>query len=320
MIAMPDFPDAIDYLVDESRVFIDQNDHWAIVCHGTGAKDPNQTVESLGDWFRTDPAKACTHYGISRDGRIAQYCPEKDGACGNGILEEGYDPFWDQLGGDNPNCHTLSFETMNDEENSLALTDAQKATVFKLIAYWCNKYTIPTDHIKGHFSLQPFNRQRCPGPNFPWDELMNYLTGEDTSMTISLSTPGVDGFFTGNTDIWTCKQNGFLLGHAILAFYQKFGGDALCGLTYLGIPIGNEQPIAKCVYQRFERGVLIYDPNHTIDNPPQSGSVYLAHLTSGVGQDPRIAILQAQLDANQQAQIIQSLDAKIASAIYTLQK
>ena len=33
---MADYPSAIDYFVDENRVFVSQNTHSAIVVHGTG--------------------------------------------------------------------------------------------------------------------------------------------------------------------------------------------------------------------------------------------------------------------------------------------
>jgi hypothetical protein len=124
---------------------------------------------------------ACTHYGIGRDGRIAQYCLEQDGACGNGILEAGHDPFWNQYA-DNPNWHSLSVETINDSTNGLPLSDPQKQTLFKLVSYWVKKYNIPLSNIKGHFTLQPVNRVHCPGPNFDWDALWAYLKGGTQSM------------------------------------------------------------------------------------------------------------------------------------------
>lgn len=174
---MGEFPGSIDYFVDPSRTFIGQNSQTAIVCHGTGGS-ANQTAQQLGDFFRTTPAMTSVHYGIDRAGVICQYVPESAGAGGNGILDPGHDPFWDQFGGDNPNIHTLSFETINDGTNSLPLTDPQKQTVFKLIKYWVDKYDIPLSNIKGHFTLQPVERHNCPGQQFPWDELFNYLKGD----------------------------------------------------------------------------------------------------------------------------------------------
>src|SRR5437764_4572393 len=104
---MVDYHGAVTYLVDENRVFVDQNTHSAIVVHGTGISE-TQTVEELGEFFRKSSNKVSSHYGVGRDGRIAQYVLEKDGAAANCCLEPGYDPFWDRFGGDNLNLHTIS--------------------------------------------------------------------------------------------------------------------------------------------------------------------------------------------------------------------
>jgi len=134
---------------------------------------------------------------------------------------------------------------------------------------------------------------------------------EDTVKTIDLTDPTVASHFTGGSDIWQCKDNKFLIGHGILGFYQKFGGDALCGLTYLGLPTSNETAAPNhpgVVYQRFERGALAYDGQHTLDNPPASADVYLMHIDSGLGQDPRIAQLQAQIDTLKNLPVVTNLE------------
>lgn len=310
---MAEFSEAIDYFVDESRAWIDQNDQAAIVVHCTASANPGQTDTQLGDYFRTNAARVSTHYGIDRTGACAQYVLEKDGAAGNGILEAGYDPFWNQYS-DNPNWHSLSVECENDVNNGLPLADPQEATLFRLLAYWVKKYDIPIDNIKGHFSLQPVNRVHCPGLQFPWAKMKTYLSGnqpqpEETIM-IDLTNATVASHFAGTDNtMWTCKDNGFLVGHAILDFYRKFGGYALCGLTYLGLPVSNELPVhglPVVVEQEYERATVRYDPSHLKDNPPGSSSVYLIHED----QDPRWIAAQAQI-ATLQAEIaaLQSLPA-----------
>lgn len=147
-------------------------------------------------------------------------------------------------------------------------------------------------------------------PGIPGTVDCNIFLGGTTPMAIDLTNPTVASHFAGGgPDIWQCKDNGFLIGYAILKFYQQYGGNALCGLTYLGLPRSNEisANIAnhpEIVYQRFERGVLCYDPNrpHIVDNPPgaENSDVFLLHIDSGLGQDPHIAQLQAQI-ANLQA-------------------
>lgn len=117
---------------------------------------------------------------------------------------------------------------------------------------------------------------------------------EEQPMTIDLTNGTVASHFTGDDTIWSCKDNGFLVGHAILDFYRSFGGNALCGLTHLGLPSSNELPVhgyPGVTQQEFERGCVRYDPSHLTDNPPASGPVYVIHTN----QDPRWLAAQAQI-------------------------
>lgn len=135
-------------------------------------------------------------------------------------------------------------------------------------------------------------------------------TKEELVTTIDLTTPGVSGYFSAHGAGWLCSSNGVPIGGAMLTFYQSYGNAALCGLTFLGLPLSGEKPLGDypaysqmagsgIVLQFFERGVLCYDPQHRYDSPPGAGSVYLAHLYSGAGVDPEVAILQAKLTALQ---------------------
>jgi len=90
----------------------------------------------------------------------------------------------------------LNFETVNDSSNSLPLTDPQKATVFNLIKYWVAKYSIPLSNIKTHASLEPGSRSRCPGPNFPMDELITNLKGNTNMATIPQGWTDQNGVLT----------------------------------------------------------------------------------------------------------------------------
>lgn len=153
---------------------------------------------------------------------------------------------------------------------------------------------------------------------------------------IDLSNPDVARYFSaGVNGAWNCT-NGYIIGGAILAFYKDFGGKALCGLSHLGLPLSNEIGIGgNCVIQRFERGVLCFDPQRNIDHPPgldPAVQVYTAHIDSAPGQDPRIAqlqkqvtdlqaqiaALQAQLAGNTLAQEVAALQTKIAQAVKDL--
>jgi len=121
---------------------------------------------------------------------------------------------------------------------------------------------------------------------------------EDPIVTIDLSNDTVASHFTGDSTQWVCKETKFTLHGEILAFYQSYGGSALCGLTYLGLPLSGETPVPNrpgIVYQAFERGVVAFDPDHIIDNPPGSGRVYMMHIDKGLGMDPRIGQQATQI-------------------------
>lgn len=286
---MSDYPGAIDYFVDESRVFPGQNDHKAIVLHGTGGS-ADQTVEHLGDYFRSTPLETSVHYGVGRDGRIAQYVREADGAGGNGILDAGHDPFWDAYA-DDPNWHSLSIENINDKTNSLPLTDAQKAASFKLIAYLCKKYSIPPENVKAHASLEPVERANCPGPAYPWSELFQYLKEKQMQQYTAQSTDFDTYFEEIDANHWICKRTNCVVQYGIKEFYQTLSRDGQT-LPIIGLPNSNElyRKIngKTVVLQFYERGIAVYDPLHILDSQPGTQDVYLAKYDDPIiaGLDP----------------------------------
>lgn len=127
--------------------------------------------------------------------------------------------------------------------------------------------------------------------------------GKDTMM-IDLTMANVTFYFENDGGNWKCKQTGFSIHGGILQFYQGFGGNALCGLTYLGLPLSDEiafeqgKPMVK---QYFERGVVAYDPQHQEDDPPLARDIYLMHVHEQTydQQQALIAQLQQQLNTLQ---------------------
>ena len=115
----------------------------------------------------------------------------------------------------------------------------------------------------------------------------------EDNMAIDINSPGVSEHFT-ETDAqhWTCKQTGKVLQMGILDFYKQQGG-----LQRLGLPVSNEIALDASgnTRQHFERGALLYDPQHKYDNPPGSGSVYYAHIYTGPCWTAVTADLNAQI-------------------------
>ncbi len=114
---------------------------------------------------------------------------------------------------------------------------------------------------------------------------------------IDITTPGVNNYFTAAQMGWNCRQTGKNIHGEILATYQSYGNSGLNGLTHLGLPLSNEVPLdtSGAVKQYFERGCLVYDVAHKYDKPPGAGQVYTAHLYGGLGEDPLVPELQAQV-------------------------
>lgn len=294
---MPD-EDGVTWIPNQN-FFLDRNGGQAryVILHGTAG---GTSAVAIGNYFastQNTDNPVSSHYIIGTAGEIVQAVLEKDGAWGNGVLSEGHASFWDPS--TNPNNVTISIEHCKPAvDNSNTLTAAQQEASFSLVYDICQRWKIPMHNadasggITGHFSIDPVNRSNCPGP-YPWSALWTYLNSQgDQSVKIDLNTPGVSTFFTAVANgHWSCKQTNMLVGGAILTFYQQFGNHGLCGATYLGLPLSNEIAAKisghpEVVYQRFERGVLAYDPSHLLDSPPGSGNVYCMHVDKGVGMFP----------------------------------
>ena len=198
-----------------------------------------------------------------------------------------------------------------------ALFDANAITWGWQTYAWSYGAWEPRAHIQ-----QYSNGQTLAGHSVDYDRSIKSDYGQwRTHIMIDMHTPGVTNYFTLQADgSWLCQHPGFdgkqkIIAHGMLSFYQSFGNAALCGLTFLGLPVSNEIAIAGLAgvtRQHFERGVLFYDPQHQLDRPPGSGDVYLAHIYGGPGQDPRIVPLQSQVNTlNSQ---VDALTTQLASA------
>ena len=121
------------------------------------------------------------------------------------------------------------------------------------------------------------------------------------AMMIDLTNSNVAFYYENEGGTWKCKQTGFSIHGGILQFYQRFGGNALCGLTYLGLPLSNEIAFAQgkpMVKQYFERGVVAYDPQHQEDDPPLAHDVYLMHVHEQFYDQQQALIAQLQQQLN----------------------
>jgi N-acetyl-anhydromuramyl-L-alanine amidase AmpD len=147
----------------------------AIVCHIAEG-----SLESVDSWFNNPQAEASTHFCIGPGGDIHQYVDLEFAPYANGAIEQG--ATWGGLKqnpGVNPNYLTISIETAGkhpDPEKGQFYTPTvpQVQAYIQLIAWLCDQYKIPCDrqHIIGHYEISPQSRPNCPGPNFPFDQII----------------------------------------------------------------------------------------------------------------------------------------------------
>jgi len=174
--------------------WIEAAHHWSgregqiprwIILHGTAGFT---RAADVAGFFAQQATEASAHYIIGRDGEVFQCVNEEDAAWANGPISgpsgtsgDGvhHDAWWDS--GINPNLVTISIEHVKPHtDNSDQLTPAQKLASFALIKDICSRWPIPMRQadknggITGHFSMDPVNRSRCPGP-YPWSELWQFL-------------------------------------------------------------------------------------------------------------------------------------------------
>lgn len=182
-------------------------------------------------------------------------------------------------------------------------------------AGWSHVCVFYADNGQGLTAMDPYIARPVYRSYASWLNLLLFnelwiLEKGEQDVTIDLNTPEVARYFElfdGAGKQWKCRQTGKVIQYAILDYYRNNGAKPLCGLSSLGLPITNEIPLqgvaGGVMKQHFERGVLCYDPQHKVDNPPLAGDVYPLHLYSGPGQDPAIAELEQE---------IQKLNAQLA--------
>lgn len=173
--------------------------------------------------------------------------------------------------------------------------DASLGFTHMVAAFKCDSGTITV--------MDPFIGRPLVKSNAQWEQDLRSNQVWVLEKIEVLSINQASQFFEEiHPDQWRCKQTGFTISHGILAYYKTCTNTGLNGISQYGLPLGNEESIPNatgCVLQRFERAVLLYDPEHKLDRVPGIvGACYPAHIDKGPGRDPAIAKL---LEENSQA-------------------
>jgi len=269
-----------------------------IVLHGTAGGASAQAIAQYFASTQGTSSPVSAHYVVGTgEDEVVQCNAETDGAWSNGYISGQAGTAGDGVGNGfhdswwtpdvNPNLITVSIEHVKASvDNSDALTPAQQAASFKLIKDICRRRNIParkaddSGGITGHFSIDPVNRARCPGP-YPWDALWKYLESDNTEV---LDISQAQGFFIEivKNQRWHAKLTGYDVAFAILQYYRSCTLTGLNGLSQFGLPTSGEMPhprVKGATYQLFERGVIVYDPAHADDSVPGlTGPCYPGHL------------------------------------------
>lgn len=282
-----------------------------VILHGTAGQLTALEIAQMFAKEEQNPATGSSaNVIIGVAGDMAMSVQYGDAAWANGALTAGHDTFWDTacdvvngVPNINPNLISIAIEHCKPSaDNSDALTPAQQAASFSLVESICNQFGIPkrpadaNGGIADHSSLDPVNRARCPGP-YPHAELYAYLnrttstdTGED--MPLSITSDFAKMFFKqSGVGQWTCTSKKTTINGAILVYYCTTQGA-------LGLPENNEQyNIKGVVWQLYERGIMIYDPQDLLKQTPPNAHnhTYFCMISSALGQQVLNAPVQAAL-------------------------
>lgn len=127
-------------------------------------------------WLQNPKAQASAHYLVTKLGDIYQLVKDEDIAWHAGIVNK---PSWPLYDGTNPNHITIGIE--HECISGGRLTELQYQATLWLHKQLIAKHGIPVDenHIIGHYRTDGKNRPNDPGPDFPWNRLLNDLKGSE---------------------------------------------------------------------------------------------------------------------------------------------
>lgn len=257
---------AIDMFVNQAGIYPNAlvnvpDSDLSIVIHKTACNAPC-SAQSTGQYFvnasQQPPYGPSTHFIVGLDGVVVQCVHLGDGAGGNCCLEPGHDTYWNNFIAKYPNLNwcTISIEHIDQTiDNSQPMTQAQVGASHLLVAFLCRTFHIPNSRIKGHNTLDPINRARCPGPTYDFQSLFIYLDslgGEMFSNELCIAV--WNSFFISQGGVIPRRDTGIFNSWRSLWMGGHFKGCVLTDEYPVTLPNGDPG-----VAQNFAGGTCVWD-------------------------------------------------------------
>ena len=163
-----------------------------VVCHITEG-----TFDGTISWIMNSTSQVSYHFVVARDGRIIQAVDICNTAWANGTTHNGdnrdsrHSPLHTVRDrGVNANLYSVSigFEGRLAEKQGALSTAQLKAAVWliahireeiqRLYSVRGDSFKTDRQHIVGHHEITPRTRPNCPGRQFPFDAIVQYLHGK----------------------------------------------------------------------------------------------------------------------------------------------
>ncbi|MBU6428839.1 MAG: N-acetylmuramoyl-L-alanine amidase, partial [Cyanobacteria bacterium REEB65] len=145
-----------------------------LIIHDTESPGISKAA-TIAKFFADPRSGVAAHYIIGKAGEIVQCVHEADAAdhAGLSIFR----------GREHVNNFSIGIELVNAQTGTDPFTDAQYASLSRLVAYLVAKYAIPLDRIVGHHdvSLHP-QLKRDPASNFDWERFLVGVTTDLSTM------------------------------------------------------------------------------------------------------------------------------------------
>ena len=179
-----------------------------IVIHATEQGSAEQSLRTLRT--ANSKGKVSAHYLIGDDGRIYQLVADGDRAwhAGGGS--------WGTI----TDLNSVSIGIEIDNEVGEAYTEAQIASLLRLLEDLCTRLDIPKTQVIGHADLAP-TRKRDPGSLFPWQRLADAGFGRWPRPELTVDPPaGFDPWLAMAAIGYPLKDR----AAAVRAFHRHYRG------------------------------------------------------------------------------------------------